>query len=182
MQRTLVILSLLAAGSAGCGSSNGLNLGKVHGKVTFKGEPVPFGQIMFMPDTGKGTSGPPALGSISKDGSYSLSTEESGDGAIVGVHKVSITGLDPKPVVELTKNIDDMTDKEVMLAKGKVGQQLTAKKETGPTFRARDGSVYKVLTPQKLMNPDTSEVAIKVERGSNTKNIVIKEDGSVSIE
>jgi len=182
MQRTLVILSVLVSGLAGCGSTNGLNLGKVHGKVTFKGEPVPFGQIMFMPDSGKGTNGPPAMGSISKDGSYSLSTEESGDGAVVGVHKVSITGLDPKPVVDAGKNPDDMTDKEVMSAKSNVGQVLTAKKVTGPTFRARDGSVYKIITPEKLTNPDTSEVAIKVERGSNTKNIVIKEDGSVSIE
>lgn len=182
MRRTLVVLSMVAAGLAGCGSSNGLNLGRVHGKVTFKGEPVPFGQIMFMPDSGKGTNGPPAMGSISKDGTYSLSTEESGDGAVVGVHKVSITGLNPKPMVEAGKSADDMTDKEIMAAKSKVGQQLTAKKVTGPTFRARDGSVYKVITPEKLMNPDTSEVAIKVERGSNSKNIVIKEDGSVSIE
>jgi hypothetical protein len=182
-RRLLAPTLALAVGLAGCGSDNGLNLAKVSGKVTFKGQPVPFGQIMFMPDDTKGTTGPPALGNISGDGSYIMSTEESGDGAIVGYHKVSITGLDPKPLPGSTKNTDDMTDKEVITNKLNVGNPAEkGKKYEGPTFRARDGSLYKILTPEKLTNPDTSSVSIKVARGSNRKNITIHDDGSVVIE
>ena len=65
------------------------------------------------------------------------------------------------------------------------GEPLTTekgKKYEGPTFRARDGSLYKILTPEKLTNPETSSVSIKVARGSNRKNITIHDDGSVVIE
>jgi hypothetical protein len=173
----------LAAGLAGCSPGNGLSLGRVSGKITYKGQPVPFGQIMFMPDDSKGTKGPPALGTISSDGSYTMSTEESGDGAVVGYHRVSVTGLDPKPVLAPSKNLDDMSDNEVMANKLNMGKALEkAKKNEGPTFRARDGSIYRIITPEKLTNPDTSSISIKVAGGSNTKNITIKEDGSVVIE
>src|SRR6476661_7281939 len=78
----------------GCGPGNGLNLAKVSGKVTYKGEPVKDGTVFFMPDESKGTVGPPAVGSITPDGTYTLSTELAGDGVIVGQHKVGITGVE----------------------------------------------------------------------------------------
>jgi len=82
----------------GCTNDNGLTLGRVHGTVTYKGQPVKHGTVFFMPDESKATVGPPAMGVITSDGSYVMSTDESGDGAIVGSHEVGITGLDPTPV------------------------------------------------------------------------------------
>lgn len=60
----------------------------VHGKIMYKGKPVPSGTIMFVPD-----KGPAATAEIAKDGAYRLITEGIGDGAVLGNHKVSITAL-----------------------------------------------------------------------------------------
>ncbi|MFO0950248.1 MAG: hypothetical protein U0835_03675 [Isosphaeraceae bacterium] len=172
-------LSLLLAGSYGC-SDNGLNLGKVRGKITYKGAPLPAGEIIFMPDESKGTTGPPALGTVSSDGTYEMSTEESGDGAIVGVHKVGIVGREAKPVSEGGVITDSSSADDVLKVKASMG--APAKKGTGPTVRDRSGAIFKLLTPENLKDPNTSGISIKVERGTNTKNLVIKEDGSISIE
>jgi len=97
--RFLVLpVAVAIALAAGCSSNNGLNLARVRGKVSFKGAPVKKGTVFFMPDETKGTVGPPAVGSITSDGSYVMSTESSGDGVIVGSHLISITGLDESPV------------------------------------------------------------------------------------
>jgi len=83
---------------AGCGADNGLTMGRVSGLVTFKGDPVEFGDILFVPDGSKGNKGVPAMGKIDKDGRYTMSTQESGDGVIAGFHKVGVRVLDPEPV------------------------------------------------------------------------------------
>ena len=79
--------------SVGCSSDNGLNLARVRGKVTFKGEPVKKGTVFFFPDSSKGTVGPSGVGGIT-DGSYVASTEYGDDGVIVGSHKVGLSGLE----------------------------------------------------------------------------------------
>jgi len=80
--RRFWMAALLALVSAGCGS--GLDLAPVTGRVTMNGQPVPQGQISFVPE-----NGPPAIGSIAADGTYRLSTLQE-DGALVGRHKVTI--------------------------------------------------------------------------------------------
>src|SRR5262245_50390096 len=87
-----VLLTATFTTLIGCAPGNGLNLAKVSGKVIYKGQPVKNGTVFFMPDESKGTVGPPAVGSITADGSYVMSTESAGDGVIVGQHKVGITG------------------------------------------------------------------------------------------
>ena len=52
----------------------------------------------------------------------------------------------------------------------------------GPTVRDRSGAVYRLVTPEKLKDPQSSGITIKVESGSNVKNITIKEDGTATIE
>ena len=74
-----------------------MTLGRVQGKVTYKGEPVKYGTVSFVPDA-KGSDGPMAMGNIKEDGTYILSTSDAGDGAVVGHHKISVVGLDPTPV------------------------------------------------------------------------------------
>lgn len=174
------VIAALALGMMGCGSDNGLNLAKVQGKVLYKGEPLPGGEIVFQPDETKGTDGPSALGTISKDGTFVMSTEESGDGAIVGVHKVGISGHSAEPVKGDAPVItESSTDAEVLDAKSRMGRPT--KGQTGPTIRDRSGAVFALITPEKLRDPGTSGISIKIESGSNNKTITITEDGSATI-
>ena len=79
---------------AGCGYDNGLNLARVQGRVTFKGEHVKKGTVFFLPDEGKGTVGPSAVGTLRDDGTYIASTDYAGDGVIIGSHKIGLTGME----------------------------------------------------------------------------------------
>lgn len=72
---------------SGCGSGRP-KTASVHGKVTYKGQPVPRGTVTFIPDGGTA-----ATGEIGSDGSYTLTTFRKGDGAIPGTHKVVITAM-----------------------------------------------------------------------------------------
>ncbi len=76
-------------------------LGKVHGTVTYKGKPLDTGHIVFTPVMGKGgETGQNATGEINSNGSYELTTFDTGDGAILGQHVVTVTaqtGEMPKP-------------------------------------------------------------------------------------
>lgn len=57
----------------------------VTGKVLYNGTPLEFGSVTFQP-----RSGQPAQGKIQGDGTFTLSTFEPNDGAVVGPHKVRI--------------------------------------------------------------------------------------------
>jgi len=63
----------------------------VSGKVTYKGKPLTHGTVAFEPDAGR-----EAHGEIGPDGGYTLTTFKKDDGAVAGVHRVSISGLNKK--------------------------------------------------------------------------------------
>ncbi|EAQ80809.1 hypothetical protein [Blastopirellula marina] len=73
---------------AGCGGST--SMPHLSGKVTYDGQPVPAGTIMFAPDTQAGNSGPGSLAVI-RNGEYD--TRES-LGVASGPHVVRIEGFD----------------------------------------------------------------------------------------
>jgi hypothetical protein len=73
---------------SGCGRKGAMETAPVSGKVTYRGKALPTGTIMFVP-----AEGPAATGEIGADGSYKLTTYQSGDGAVIGAHKVTITAL-----------------------------------------------------------------------------------------
>jgi len=77
---------------AGCSDSSQLETATVSGTVTLDGNPLSKGIVTFQPEYGRG-----ATGYIQADGSYLLSTYKSGDGAIVGAHKIGVisTEIDP---------------------------------------------------------------------------------------
>lgn len=89
----LVGFLMLASASlmlcSGCFGQKGLETAPVTGVVTYNGKPLPYGRVSFRPQAGS-----PATGTIQSDGSFSLSTYGSGDGAIVGMHQVSITATE----------------------------------------------------------------------------------------
>src|SRR5262245_4842646 len=179
-QSPLLVAAL--AGLAGCGPGNGLTLGRVHGTISVEGEPVRFGYVTFMPDSAAGTNGPPATSSIREDGSFVISTEQSDDGAIVGTHKVAVIALDPNPLAGEDRPYPEDDPEKFLAAKGQ-GQRRSAraKKSDGPTYKARDGKTYRLLVPERLMNPETSGISAKVGRGSNTVKIALKKDGMAEV-
>jgi hypothetical protein len=63
----------------------------VSGKVTQKGKPLTGGEVMFTHSGGpEGEAGHVATGQIEEDGSYRLTTFNTGDGAVLGKHKVTV--------------------------------------------------------------------------------------------
>jgi hypothetical protein len=189
MKRLVLIRRLALASTAalilglGC-SGNGLNLAKVRGKVTYKGQPVKNGTVMFMPDESKGTIGPPAVGTITSDGSYVMSTESAGDGVIVGSHKVGITGVEEKPVSDGAAAPTPESDPQgYMKAKAKdaAAARSGGAKKDAETFTDRGGQRWRFVVPKKFTNPQDSGIIAKVEPGSNTMNFEIEDSGNVII-
>jgi hypothetical protein len=80
--------ALLAA--AACGRSR-VERYDVSGTVTYGGQPIPLGQIMFQPDTSQGNSGPAGVAKI-ENGRFD--TRASDKGTVGGPHRIIITGYD----------------------------------------------------------------------------------------
>lgn len=55
---TPMVLLVAVAAVVGCGSNDAPDRFHISGKVTFAGEPVPAGQIIFEPDASQQNSGP----------------------------------------------------------------------------------------------------------------------------
>ncbi|QDV34663.1 hypothetical protein [Tautonia plasticadhaerens] len=165
-----------------CSPGNGLTMGRVRGTVTFKGEPITNGTVFFMPDEAQGTVGPPAVGAITADGSFVMSTESAGDGAIVGHHLVGLAGLEEEPISD--RPAPKPQDDPAGFMRAKAGAAAQASRSSGPaaeTFTDKGGKTYRSLIPMKLSNPTESGLAVEVERGSNTFNFVIDESGTVRV-
>jgi hypothetical protein len=168
----------------GCWAGNGLNLAKVRGKVTYKGEPIKNGTVFFMPDESKGTVGPPAVGSITSNGTYIMSTESAGDGVIVGSHKVGITGVEEKPIGSGSPAPTPESDPQgYMKAKAKdaAAARSVVVKKAEETFTDRGGQRWRFVVPKKFTNPQESGIIAKVEPGSNIMNFDIDDSGNVMI-
>jgi len=110
------LLSCYAVSIIGCGSEvEGPERFDVSGNVTFNGQPVAYGSIIFTPDTSKQNSGPQGVATI-RDGKYD--TASKGRGVVGGLHKVIIEGLNdevpdeteenptPPPFPEFTTEVD----------------------------------------------------------------------------
>jgi hypothetical protein len=97
----VAILAALSA-STGCGGG-GVKRYDLSGSVTYRGQPVPTGSIVFEPDKTKGNEGPAGFAKI-KAGKYDT-RQEGGMGIIGGPHLVRIVGLDGKPSGELVQGM-----------------------------------------------------------------------------
>lgn len=84
-------LLLALAGQEGCGGS-GVRLGRVTGKVTLAGQPLPDALVTFSPVAG----GSPSGGKTAADGTYTLVYSRKDDGALVGEHTVTISTFQPE--------------------------------------------------------------------------------------
>lgn len=92
----VVLLSVLwMFGSVcGCGGSN-RPTASVSGKVTWNGNPVTAGELLFDPQSGGDYPGKSGAGAIRADGTYSVSTYRQNDGAVLGEHRVSYAAPPP---------------------------------------------------------------------------------------
>lgn len=91
----LVTLSLY--GLCGCSSEESFEVAPVSGLVTIAGQPVSHGTIQFAPiaastDNKPGKTG---TGEIQPDGTFTISTFEEGDGAVIGKVKITAGPSDP---------------------------------------------------------------------------------------
>jgi hypothetical protein len=92
----LAALCLSIVTIAGCGN-DGPERFQLAGRVTFRGQPVPAGTIIFEPDISKGNDGPQGVATIT-DGSFD--TALGGRGTIGGPHHITILGCDGVNVTE----------------------------------------------------------------------------------
>jgi hypothetical protein len=88
----LVLLAL-----CGCGSAS--NRFDVSGTITYRGQPLPAGLVMFDPDIAAGHDGPQGFAHI-KDGRFDTRLL-GGQPVIAGPHRVRIQGFDGQPGHEL---------------------------------------------------------------------------------
>jgi hypothetical protein len=84
----LGLVALLCIGSVcllGCGDGRPKRV-HVSGKVLIDGQPLKIGYVQFIPQGAR-----PAGGKIDSEGHFALTCFEPGDGAVPGVHRVTVT-------------------------------------------------------------------------------------------
>ena len=88
---SVVGIAGVLAGLAGCGGPAGPKVAPVQGKITFEGQPVKNGAVIFQPvkveGVKEGLTGKSASGQVKEDGTFVLSTHGNNDGAVIGKHK-----------------------------------------------------------------------------------------------
>jgi hypothetical protein len=123
----VVLAALILVPFWGCGLDAGPQAGMtvpVKGKVTYKGQPLAQGEVVFEPDGGR-----EAHGSIQPDGTFELSTFKQGDGAVPGVHRVGVSGSlkGGKDPVPLKYRSPSSSKTEVEVAEGKTEYAIDLK-------------------------------------------------------
>ncbi|MHC2066532.1 hypothetical protein ACYFX5_03585 [Bremerella sp. T1] len=88
-------LLVIVGATGGCSQSDGVEKYHIEGVVTFQGNAVPVGSIVFQPDPSQGNSGPYGVAQI-KDGKFSTKLE--GEAIVGGPHLVIIEAFDGKNV------------------------------------------------------------------------------------
>jgi hypothetical protein len=91
MQCGLLSLALL---TLGCGGDTGGRI-DIEGTATFNGLPIPFGDVMLLPDQEQGHKGPAGTATIT-DGKYSTALD--GQGVVPGPHILRITAYPMMPI------------------------------------------------------------------------------------
>lgn len=128
------IILVLMLCVAGCGGPARPAMAPVKGKVLLDNAPIEGAAVMFVPSGG----GRPALGSTNAAGEFELMTFATGDGALLGEHKVSITKKEISGVVS----------------------------EDGLSGSVAPGGIQeKWIVPERYSQAETSGLTAKVERG-----------------
>jgi hypothetical protein len=92
VRTSIALLVSLTAVLTGCGPAGEFPTAKTTGRVVCEGKPVPFVMVFFEPlQEGKAALvGKQGFAIAEADGTFSLSTYGTGDGAVVGKHRVRV--------------------------------------------------------------------------------------------
>jgi hypothetical protein len=80
--------------AVGCNSAPEVHLVPVKGKVTYRGQPVKYATVQFVPDGPSGGTGPSPTGRTDDGGTFTLTTQGR-DGAPPGLYRVLVMSLGP---------------------------------------------------------------------------------------
>ena len=97
----LVVVALIICPTTGCNSSP--NIVPVKGTVLLNGKPLEGAAVLFQPKADER----PAVGITDKLGTFHLTTRSQGDGAHVGLNKVSITKESDDPKLNNAEEAND---------------------------------------------------------------------------
>lgn len=154
---------VLTLGCSGGSNGNRPPTYPVSGTITLNGKPVDGATVTFEPMEGKGS----AVGSTDAQGKYNLSTFNSGDGAIEGQFKVSISKY-LTPVVKPSTSTPPGTFGPPGLpddySPPVVGSGASRGASAGP----------KNELPAKYANVETSALRATVDKKSNTIDFEMK--------
>ncbi|MDZ7616891.1 MAG: hypothetical protein U1E05_07805 [Patescibacteria group bacterium] len=92
----LMIVLALGLPCGGCGGESGPVRYDVVGEVTFNGEPVPMGRLLFTPDTGAGNRNPQGFTHI-LNGRFATSEGTEAKGVGSGAYLLEVHGYDGVP-------------------------------------------------------------------------------------
>lgn len=116
----------------GCaGGASGPKTGQVSGTVTYQGKPVSGVTVVFHP-----SSGPVATGTTDDSGEFQLMTSKPGDGAPVGMCKVTISA--PTPVGESDPAAAEKAAAEAA-AQSKIPAKYQSPDSSGLTYDVKEG-------------------------------------------
>ena len=149
-----VSLGVIAMLIGGCGGPDRPPMGRVSGVVSYNGAPLDSGEVKFIPIQGA-ESDRPAIGVIESDGSYKLTTFNTGDGAVVGQHKVLVTV--PRPVETMGENVDEESG------------MMPSFDQPMPEYDDVSG------IPSKYGNLDSTPLRYTVEQSGNTIDIELED-------
>jgi hypothetical protein len=89
------LLALVLLAPIGCGRK--APVAEVSGVVMLDGQPAPEMAVDFVPDTEKGTRGPPSSGSTDEQGKFDLVCDDGRGGAVIGFHRVIVKDIRSVP-------------------------------------------------------------------------------------
>jgi len=138
-----VVVVLIICPTIGCNRSP--NIVPVKGTVLLDGKPLEGAAVLFHPKADER----PAVGITDKRGTFHLTTRSQGDGAHVGLNKVSITKESDEP---LLNNAEDANDAEEGI------QDFT------------------LITPAQYASPELSGIEIDVYPGMESITLEMTSD------
>ena len=141
LKHYLLLLALITV--LGCGG--GSKTASVTGRITYKGKPVPKGNVSFTPVQGATRA---AAGLTDENGNFTLGSLSANDGALPGSYRVSIIARGP-----------DRAPKA-----GEVGSGMPGEMMPGDP-----------IIPTKYFAPDSSGLTFEVKKGSNRADFDLKD-------
>jgi hypothetical protein len=174
----IVLFGVMCIGVVGCGAS----VGDVSGKVTYKGNPLKGGIVTLINDEAKKSF----TGTINEDGTFSLTKVTTGDYKVLvdtESLKPQVGGGSGGPPMGMPPGAPGAGGDIYSAAKsGKI--DVKAGGSSGPppgvgyasgfdTMAANAAKYIKI--PSKYSKQETTDLTIKVGRGSNTLNIDLKD-------